>query len=197
MNKIFRTYIFMIVGAISGLIGWQASNLIGLSIAPNVYLAEIPVGAVIGLTFGVLLGAIEGMLTRHWVKILKGLLVGAVIGLLAGAIALPLSEWLFQTVGAGIFGRAIGWGFFGMVIGLAAGITSGAQLWKGMLGGLLGGVGGGSLDGGVRSAVFRFTTGQGTRDDPAGCLHRYIHLLDRGPACTCLAGSEIRKDERN
>ncbi|MGB8253256.1 MAG: FHA domain-containing protein [Anaerolineaceae bacterium] len=145
MNKIIRTYFFMIVGAISGLIGWQASNLIGLSITPNVYLAEIPVGAVIGLTFGVLLGAIEGMLSRHWVKTLKGLLIGAIIGLVAGAIALPLSEWLFQTVGAGILGRAIGWGFFGLVIGLAAGITSGAQLWKGMLGGLIGGVVGGSL----------------------------------------------------
>jgi len=145
MNKIFRTYFFMIVGAISGLIGWQASNLIGLSTTPNVYLNEIPVGAVIGLTFGVLLGAIEGMLSRHWVKILKGLLLGAIIGLLAGAIALPLSEWLFQTVGAGILGRAVGWGFFGLVIGLAAGITSGAQLWKGMLGGLIGGVVGGSL----------------------------------------------------
>ena len=48
----------MIVGAISGLIGWQASNLIGLSITHNVYLAEIPVGAIIGLIFGPCLGAI-------------------------------------------------------------------------------------------------------------------------------------------
>jgi MFS family permease len=32
-----------------------------------------------------------------------------------------------------------------MVIGLAAGITSGAQLWKGMLGGLVGGLVGGAL----------------------------------------------------
>jgi hypothetical protein len=145
MNKIFRTYFYMIVGAISGLIGWQASNLIGLSITSNVYLNEIPVGAVIGLTFGILLGAIEGLLSRHWVKILKGMLLGALLGLIAGAVALPLSEWLFQAAGAGVFGRASGWGFFGLVIGLAAGITSGAQLWKGMLGGLIGGLVGGSL----------------------------------------------------
>jgi Mg/Co/Ni transporter MgtE len=80
MNKIIRTYFYMIVGAISGLIGWQASNLIGLSLTDNVYLNEIPVGAMIGLVFGILLGALEGLLTRNWVKILKGLLPGAILG---------------------------------------------------------------------------------------------------------------------
>ena len=145
MNKIFRTYIFMIVGAISGLIGWQASNLIGLSTTKNVYLSEIPVGAIIGLTFGILLGALEGLLTRNWVKVLKGMLPGALLGLVAGAIALPLSEGIFQIAGAGLLGRALGWGFFGLLIGLAAGMTGGTQLWKAMLGGLIGGVVGGAL----------------------------------------------------
>jgi hypothetical protein len=145
MNKLIRTYFYMIVGAISGLVGWQASNLIGLSLTRNVYLNEIPVGAVIGLTFGILLGALEGLLTRNWVKILKGMLPGAILGLLAGAGALPLSEWVFQTAGAGLLGRALGWGFFGLVIGLVAGLTGGSQLWKAMLGGLLGGVIGGIL----------------------------------------------------
>jgi hypothetical protein len=145
MNKIIRTYFYMIVGAISGLIGWQASNLIGLSITKNVYLNEVPVGAVIGLTFGILLGALEGLLTRNWVKVLKGMLPGALMGLVAGAVALPLSEWVFQTVGAGLLGRTLGWGLFGLVIGLAAGMTGGTQLWKAMLGGLIGGVIGGVL----------------------------------------------------
>jgi hypothetical protein len=135
----------MIVGAISGLIGWQASNLIGLSTTKNVYLSEIPVGAIIGLTFGILLGALEGLLTRNWVKVLKGMLPGALLGLVAGAIALPLSEGIFQIAGAGLLGRALGWGFFGLLIGLAAGMTGGTQLWKAMLGGLIGGVVGGAL----------------------------------------------------
>ena len=145
MNKIIRTYFYMIVGAISGLIGWQASNLIGLSTTKNVYLSEIPVGAIIGLTFGILLGALEGLLTRNWVKVLKGMLPGALLGLVAGAVALPLSEGIFQIAGAGLLGRALGWGFFGLVIGLAAGMTGGTQLWKAMLGGLIGGVIGGAL----------------------------------------------------
>lgn len=145
MNKIIRTYFYMIVGAISGLIGWQASNLIGLSTTKNVYLSEIPVGAIIGLTFGILLGALEGLLTRNWVKVLKGMLPGALLGLVAGAVALPLSEGIFQIAGAGLLGRALGWGFFGLVIGLAAGMTGGTQLWKAMLGGLIGGVIGGAM----------------------------------------------------
>ncbi|MBN2256252.1 MAG: FHA domain-containing protein [Anaerolineaceae bacterium] len=145
MNKIIRTYLYMIVGAISGLIGWQASNLIGLSITKNVYLNEIPVGAVIGLVFGILLGALDGLLTRNWVKVLKGMLPGALLGLVAGAVALPLSEWVFQMVGAGLLGRMLGWGLFGLVIGLAAGMTGGTQLWKSVLGGLIGGVIGGAL----------------------------------------------------
>lgn len=145
MNKFFRTYYYMIVGAISGLIGWQASNLIGLSTTKNVYLSEVPVGAAIGLVFGILMGTLDGLLTRNWVKVLKGLLPGALLGLVAGAVALPLSEWVFQAAGAGLAGRALGWGFFGLVIGLAAGMTGGAQLWKAMLGGLVGGVIGGIL----------------------------------------------------
>jgi hypothetical protein len=145
MNKIIRTYFYMIVGAISGLIGWQASNLIGLSLTDNVYLNEIPVGAMIGLVFGILLGALEGLLTRNWVKILKGLLPGAILGLVAGAAALPFSEWVFQSAGAGLPGRALGWGFFGLIIGMVAGLTGGGQLWKAALGGLIGGVVGGIL----------------------------------------------------
>ena len=142
MNKIIRTYFYTIVGAISGLIGWQASNLIGLSLTDNVYLNEIPVGAMIGLVFGILLGALRGMFTRNWVKVLKGLLPGAILGLVAGAAALPLSELVFQTAGAGLLGRALGWGFFGLIIGMVSGLTGGGQLWKAALGGLIGGVSG-------------------------------------------------------
>ncbi|HEY6072459.1 MAG TPA: FHA domain-containing protein, partial [Anaerolineales bacterium] len=45
----------------------------------------------------------------------------------------------------GILGRALGWGIFGTLIGLAEGIVGKSQVWKGMLGGLLGGTVGGLL----------------------------------------------------
>jgi len=56
-----------------------------------------------------------------------------------------LSEWLFQTVGAGFFGRALGWAVFGLLIGLAEGVFGRSQAWKGMLGGLIGVILGGAL----------------------------------------------------
>ena len=58
---------------------------------------------------------------------------------------MPLSEFFFQTVGAGYAGRALGWGLFGMLIGLAEAVFGKSQIWKGMLGGFIGGAIGGIL----------------------------------------------------
>jgi len=140
-----RTYYYAVLGAIGGLIGWQISNLIGLSFVSSIYLSEAVVGALVGLSIGLLIGITEGTLTRNLIQVAKSGLFSGLLGLVAGAIGLPLSEWLFQTVGAGIFGRALGWGVFGLLIGLAEGLVGRSQVWKGMLGGLLGGMLGGIL----------------------------------------------------
>ncbi len=145
MNRRMRTYYYTVFGAVGGLIGWQISNLLGLSFIANIYFSEAIVGALVGLSIGLLIGIVEGVLTRNLVQAGKSGLFSGVLGLLAGAIGLPLSEWLFQTVGAGTIGRALGWGVFGLVIGLAEGVFGRSQLWKGLLGGLLGGAVGGSL----------------------------------------------------
>jgi hypothetical protein len=140
-----RTYYYAVFGAIGGLVGWQISNLLGLSFASSIYLSEAIVGALVGLSIGLLIGLTEGMLTRNPVQATKSGLFSGLLGLVAGAIGLPLSEWLFQSVGAGVFGRALGWGLFGLLIGLAEGLVGRSQVWKGMLGGLLGGAVGGAL----------------------------------------------------
>jgi hypothetical protein len=145
MNRRMRTYYYAILGAIGGLIGWQVANLLGLSFSPNLYLNEAVVGGLIGLSIGLFIGLTEGALTRNPVQLLKAGGFGALLGLVAGAIGLPLSEFLFQAVGAGIVGRALGWAVFGLLIGLAEGIVGRSQAWKGMLGGLLGGALGGIL----------------------------------------------------
>jgi hypothetical protein len=67
------------------------------------------------------------------------------MGLIGGAIGLPLAEALFQLLGGWVWARAIGWGLFGLLIGLACGYSSGSQMWKGALGGLIGGFLGGML----------------------------------------------------
>ncbi|HXD10746.1 MAG TPA: FHA domain-containing protein [Anaerolineales bacterium] len=145
MNRRMRSYYYALLGAIGGLIGWQVSDLLGLSIVSNLYLSEAIVGALVGLCVGLFIGITEGVLTRNPVQAIRSGLFSGVLGLVAGAIGLPLSEYLFQFVGAGIIGRALGWGIFGMLIGLAEGIVGRTQAWKGMVGGLIGGALGGAL----------------------------------------------------
>lgn len=145
MNRRMRTYYYALLGAIGGLVGWQVSDLLGLSFASNLYLSEMLVGALIGLSVGLFIGITEGVLTRNPVHALKSGVFSGLLGLGAGAIGLPLSEFLFQSVGAGVVGRALGWGVFGLLIGLAEGMVGRTQAWKGMVGGFIGGALGGIL----------------------------------------------------
>lgn len=145
MSRWMRTYFYAVLGAIGGLIGWQVSDRIGLSFAANLYLSEVVVGALVGLVIGLFIGLTEGMLTRNPVQAVKSGLFCAVLGAVAGGIGLPLSEYLFQAVGAGLPGRALGWAIFGLLLGLAEGVVGRSQVWKGMLGGLVGGALGGVL----------------------------------------------------
>jgi hypothetical protein len=145
MNRRTRSYYYAVLGAIGGLIGWQASNVLGLSFGPSLLVAEAVVGGLIGACVGVLIGACEGFLSRNVVRAARAGLISGLVGFVAGAIGLPLGEALFQAVGAGPAGRVIGWALFGLLLGLAEGLTGGTQQWKGALGGLLGGALGGAL----------------------------------------------------
>jgi len=140
-----RTYYYALLGALGGLIGWQVSDLLGLSFTSNLYLSELVVGALVGLSVGLFIGLTEGAMTRNPVQAFRSGMFSGLLGLGAGAVGLPLGEFFFQTVGAGLFGRALGWGLFGLLIGLAEGIVGKSQIWKGMLGGFLGGALGGVL----------------------------------------------------
>lgn len=145
MSRRMRTYFYAILGALGGLFGWQVSDQLGLSFVSNLYLSEAVVGALVGLCIGLFIGLTEGLITRNLVQAVKSGLFSGLLGLIAGAIGLPLGEFLFQSVGAGILGRALGWGVFGLLIGLAEGVVGKSQMWKGMLGGLIGGALGGVL----------------------------------------------------
>ena len=150
MSRVTRTYYYAILGAIGGLIGWQISNLIGLSFSSNLYLSEVVVGAILGFCLGFPLGGAEGIVGMRPLQALRKGTVSGLLGLLAGAIGLPVAEFLYQGLGAGFLSRAIRWGFLGFLIGLAEGATGGAQWWKGALGGGLGGFLGGFLLEGAR-----------------------------------------------
>ena len=145
MNRRMRTYFYAVFGALGGLFGWQMSDYLGLSFITNLYLSEAVVGALIGFVIGLCIGITEGLLTNNFVQALRAGVFSALLGLVAGAIGLPLSEYLFQAVGAGYIGRALGWGIFGLLLGFAEGVVGKSQAWKGMLGGLIGGALGGVL----------------------------------------------------
>src|SRR5512143_1587309 len=95
MSRRMRTYFYAILGGIGGLIGWQVSDLLGLSFSSNLYLSEALVGALIGLSIGFFIGLTEGLLTRNPVHAAKAGIFSGLLGLIAGAIGLPLSEFLF------------------------------------------------------------------------------------------------------
>ncbi len=148
MTRMTRLYYYAILGAIGGLIGWQVSNIIGLSFMETVYMSEVVVGGLVGLSIGVLLGLADAFYSRNILTMLRGMLVNGVLGLLGGAAGLPLAEWLFQTLGGEVWSRALGWGVFGLLVGAAVGITGGSQVWKPAIGGALGGLlGGAALEG--------------------------------------------------
>jgi len=151
MSRTMRLYYYAILGAMGGLIGWQASNTLGLSFWSNLYLSEIVVGGLIGLSIGALIGLSEGLFSRNPLQIIKSGFFSGGLGFLGGAIGLPVAEGLFQILGGDAWGRAVGWAIFGILIGGAFAVTSGNQAWKPALGGGIGGLLGGSILESVRS----------------------------------------------
>jgi hypothetical protein len=145
MNRHMRAYYYAVLGAMGGLFGWRIVESLGFMSGRNVYLSDVLLGGVIGLCVGLLIGAAEGLLTWMPARALYAGAIGGAIGLAAGAIGLPLGEWVFQISGGEIIGRALGWAVFGLLVGLAEGITGGTQIYKGALGGFVGGAVGGAI----------------------------------------------------
>jgi hypothetical protein len=97
------------------------------------------------LCIGASIGLAEGALTRNPLGALRAGAISGLMGVAGGAVGLPLAEAFFQLLGGQVWSLALGWGLFGLAIGLAISFTGGSQMWKGALGGLLGGLAGGLL----------------------------------------------------
>lgn len=161
MSRFTRFYIYGILGAIGGLFAWQASNILGLSFTRSLFLSEVIVGALMGLLIGFFIGLAEGIAGQNLLFGLRKSLISALLGAVGGAIALPLAEGVFLSIGGQAWTRPLGWALFGLLTGLATGITGGAQMWKGGLGGLLGGLLGGGLLEVMRTMLNDTLTGKG------------------------------------
>jgi hypothetical protein len=145
MSRYAKAYYYAVLGAMGGLLGWQVTETLGFVGSQSVYLSDVLLGGLIGLCVGLLIGLAEGLLSRSLLRALRAGLVGGSVGLVAGAAGLPLGEVVFQLSGGEMVGRALGWATFGVLVGLAEGVTGGTQMVKGALGGLIGGAVGGVI----------------------------------------------------
>lgn len=161
MRRFMRLYYEGILGAIGGVIGWQVSNLMGLSFTRNVYLSEVIVGAILGFCIGWMIGMEEWFSTLQPLRAVRAAGVSGLLGACGGAMGLPLAEAFFQLLGGQSWGRALGWSFFGILLGLVTAARGGSQAWKGALGGFLGGLGGGLLLEGARTWLENALIGKG------------------------------------
>ena len=147
MSRKMNIYYNATLGALGGLLGWLVLILVpGLGALPALAQATIQ-GAVIGALIGALVGIVEGILNVNIRQALRGLVRGTGFGLLGGALGLFLGELALWVVGGGFLARAIGWGLFGLAVGLGEGRASRSprKTSYGAIGGLLGGLVGGLI----------------------------------------------------
>jgi hypothetical protein len=140
-------YYYTLLGALGGLIGWQISNVLGLSFTQILFINDVVVGALIGFCIGALIGLAEGLAARTPVFALRSGAVTGLFGAIGGAIGLPIAEFGFLSLGGEAWMRTIGWAIFGGLIGAGLGYSSGSQMWKPAVGGAVGGaIGAGLLE---------------------------------------------------
>lgn len=147
-------------------------------------------GALAGAGIGLALGAVEGLVDRSWRRAGRDGLTTAAIGLVGGAVGLVVAELVYQPLAFLCFiGRAVGWGVFGAILGLAAGVTR--RSWRGArnaaLGGLIGGAVGGFMFDLVGAVVVTISGQDGLSRGVAltilgACLGFWIAALERALA---------------
>jgi pSer/pThr/pTyr-binding forkhead associated (FHA) protein len=143
----------------------------------DVYPVDALFGAITGVCIGLALGVAEGVILRSLTRAGRGALIGGLAGLLGGAIGLVIGEAVYQPLHFLCFiGRSLGWGVFGVTLGLAEGITR--RSWRGTRSAALGGAIGGAV-GGFAFDLIGFTLGLITG---SALLSRMVALIILG-AC--------------
>lgn len=163
MGRITR---YLILGILGGLLGWAIAEPIEyLTPTGNPtfsYPQMLALGAVIGLFLGLALGFAEAMSGVSPRDALKSIIIGAVVGMCGGALGLAIGNTLYGPIvhitgdplsSAGdstvsfigvifwMFGRTLGWSFFGLFLGISQGLSteSPKKMTNGAIGGFIGG----------------------------------------------------------
>jgi len=147
MSRNWQIYYSSILGAIGGLVAWLLIGMVATTVW-SIHLANIFVGAGIGLFIGGALGASEGMMVKRSVsRSFIGLLKGSLTGVVSGALGLLLGGAAFLLVQGGLIARMAGWMALGLLLGLGQGAMTrnSKRAIYGLVGGTLAGLAGGAM----------------------------------------------------
>jgi pSer/pThr/pTyr-binding forkhead associated (FHA) protein len=153
---------------LGGLVGWALAEPLNAgavaSASAPVYAHVFAYFLVLSAAIGAGLGALPGVLNRSRRQATRGALMGLLVGGLGGGLGGVPAQFAFQSLGAGLLARAVGWGIVGAAIGLcpAAATRDRRRAWRGLVGGLLGGSLGGLLFNLVAALVPQSPTDTGT-----------------------------------
>ena len=143
MSWRMNVYYNAVLGGLGGLLGWA---LLGLIIEPQqAYVRAALQGGLAGALIGGLVGCVAGALNGNRRQLLRGLMSGMALGTVGGALGLVGGEVALQVSGGGLVARALGWGIFGLAIGLGQGYISRSR--RRATYGATGGAGGGIIGG--------------------------------------------------
>jgi hypothetical protein len=148
VSKNWQIYYNAVFGAIGGLLGWFVIGQLDTGSWRSITLAYIVAGAGIGFFIGAAAGAVEGIIIKQSVsRAILGAAMGGLAGLASGVVGLFIGQQAFLLIQGGLLGRAIGWTFLGLFLGLGEGIVSRKvkQTSYGAIGGTIAGFLGGLI----------------------------------------------------
>ncbi len=152
MSLQLKTFYNALVGAWGGFVAWAILDIVLRFKPTNVWVDAALNGAIVGMCVGALVSSFGGLMAGRVMLLLRGLAIGLVTGIIGGILGLFAGEAAFQVgrllSDSALFregSRAIGWGIFGIGIGVAEGVLtiSPRRFVYGGLGGIIGGFAGG------------------------------------------------------
>lgn len=140
-----------LAGGLGGLIGCLLGEFINWSNGHErliiVYAIDFIYFFIVSGAIGAVLGALSGILNRSRYQAIRGARIGALIGGIGGGLGSWPAQAMFNTLGDGLFARAVGWAIVGAIVGLCPGVAARdrKRALRGLTGGFVGGFVGGFL----------------------------------------------------
>jgi len=171
------TLFFGLAGAIGGFLGYLVGEFLGRGEVWS--LPFLLWGLLQGGFIGAVLGIAPGVLLRNFQRARKDFPRAFAAGMIAGVLSLAAGQWLFILTNFSHTGRILGWGLFGLGIGVLLGfVIPNLKKLYGFIGGAIGGIVGGAFFLGV-SMIFSDVLGRGIGIPTVGfCIGIAMRLVE-------------------